>query len=979
MKRALHTLAVLLPVHAALAGLYVKKATPPETLSASIEAYRQSQPKGGDWYILGPFAPDDTSYDGTGPVALKATYKGKDGAKVGWTKIWKVMDRTRHHDMNQFVKPRMVVPCALYVWHPLTSPCEQTWDAKIMYSHSISVWLNGKPIAAKPSNRSYRAALRARLPLRKGRNELLYRLDTHPRYKRVYSCFYPARSEEDIRRDVLRQIQKDFPGSRPPLMDEFNRLQLQVRCFWPKFVRHRYSADAVRGQTWRADALVSESDRDPLDVALRRSEALLTDLASREDAPDLAEPAAGLRDVRARCDRTPVEEAGERWRLFVRTCALRRRIAFANPLLDFDRIAFVTHHRSYFNHMCDQYFGFNARAGGSVYVLEDCWSDAPRAVDLIKTAKVQAGRLKGQALQPGSFMSLDLSYDAATLLFAYTEGARTRNKWTPQSTFHVFRMNADGTELVQLTDGRWNDFDACWLPDGSIVFISERRGGLGRCHGRPVPTYTLHRMAADGSNIRAISLHETNEWHPSVDHQGMIAYTRWDYVDRDSDIAHHIWLTYPDGRDPRSFHGNYPKVRESRPWMEMSIRAVPGSPRYVAVAAAHHGQAYGSLVLIDHRRGDDDSVSQLRRVTPDVPFPESELHPGGQVYGCPWPLSEDYYLCVYDPDGRHYGIYLIDSFGNRELVYRDPQVPALDPIPLRARPKPPLRPTLYDARSDAPHPMGTVALMNVYESDFEWPQRAQIKALRIVQLFPKTTPSSGQPMIGAGAQSLARGVLGSVPVEPDGSAHFECPAGVPVYFQALDANGMAVQSMRSDTYVHPGERLTCLGCHEPKNRTPHHGRAMPMALRRTPSKIQPDVDGSYPLLYPRLVQPVLDAKCAACHAKHKKAPDLSAADCGRHGWSKSFRTLSRLGYALHGGNGSIRRKPGGGSRSVAGQVGAMGSRLYRMLRSGHHKVQLSPQELHRITLWIDCNTNFYGAYHDAQAQAKGQVVMPTMH
>jgi len=217
-----------------------------------------------------------------------------------------------------------------------------------------------------------------------------------------------------------------------------------------------------------------------------------------------------------------------------------------------------------------------------------------------------------------------------------------------------------------------------------------------------------------------------------------------------------------------------------------------------------------------------------------------------------------------------------------------------------------------------------------------------------------------------------------VPVEPDGSAHFECPAGVPVYFQALDANGMAVQSMRSDTYVHPGERLTCLGCHEPKDRTPQHGRAMPLALRRAPSRIQPDVDGSYPLLYPRLVQPVLDSKCAACHAKHRKAPDLSAADCGRHGWSKSFLKLSRLGYALHGGNGSIRRNQGGGSRSVAGQVGALGSKLYRMLHAGHHKVQLSPEQLHRITLWIDCNTNFYGAYLQTQAQAKGQVVMPTI-
>ena len=94
--------------------------------------------------------------------------------------------------------------------------------------------------------------------------------------------------------------------------------------------------------------------------------------------------------------------------------------------------------------------------------------------------------------------------------------------------------------------------------------------------------YTLYSMQPDGSDIICLSYHETHEWHPSVTNDGMLVYTRWDYVDRDTNIAHHIWTCYPDGRDPRSFHGNYPARRESRPWMEMSIRAIPGSHKFVA-------------------------------------------------------------------------------------------------------------------------------------------------------------------------------------------------------------------------------------------------------------------------------------------------------------------------------------------------------------------------------------------------------------
>ncbi|MBM4080991.1 MAG: hypothetical protein FJ278_14900, partial [Planctomycetes bacterium] len=597
-------------------------------------------------------------------------------------------------------------------------------------------------------------------------------------------------------------------------------------------------------EAFRPEALLSADDRDPLDVVLRRTAALLTDLRSLANAPRLSAEAEEIEQLKRSCASAAVADVPERKKLFAQACSLRRRIAFSNPLLRFDKIAFLTHYPARYGHMCDQYFGFNARPGGGLYVLESPFDPSPRVRDLLAEATVANGRLKGRKIEGGSFISLDLSYDGRTILFAWTEAEAvpkpvewrpewegqgwpnlaaygsqaSARHWAPQSVYHIFQVNADGTDLRQLTDGPWNDFDPCFLPDGRIAFISERRGGYGRCHGRPVPTYTLHSMKPDGSDITCLSFHETNEWHPSVDGEGMIIYTRWDYVDRDSNEAHHLWVTYPDGRDPRSYHGNYPAHREARPWMEMSLRAVPGSRRIVGVAAAHHGENYGSLILIDTRGDDDRGMSQIRRLTPYCPFPEAEgkgRSPVARQYSTPWPLSEDYHLCIHDPAGQHHGLYLVDSFGNAEHLYTDLQVPCLDPIPLRARPRPPAIPSMT-----SPAGAGTVAVMNVYDSDQEWPKGTKITALRIVQIFPKTSPNADQPRIGLGSQAVARGVLGTVPVEEDGSAHFEAPVGVALYFQALDERGLAVQTMRSDTYLHPGERLTCQGCHEPKRSAP---------------------------------------------------------------------------------------------------------------------------------------------------------------
>ncbi len=807
-----------------------------------------------------------------------------------------------------------------------------------------------------------------------------------------------------------------------PAAAEFAELQRQIREA-PTWDRAR-----LERETLRPCALVLATDRHPVDVVLRRTSALLADLRGMPRGPDLAEEARDLDALRREYAGIPAGDEPARQGLFSRAVALRRRIAFRNPLLDFDAIVFLKHNKQVRGerHMMDQYFGFNAEAAGGVYVLDRPFSDAPVARGLLDGSTVENGRLKGREIQGrGAFISVDLDYDARTLLFAFSEADHRppqsgfdTNFWKaadvlrapappmphyyfrPENSYHVFRVRADGTGLTQLTDGPWLDFDPCFLPNGRIAFISSRIGGQCRCGGRPDPTYTLHAMMGDGADVIPLSWHDTNEWHPSVDHDGMIVYTRWDYVDRDSDVAHHLWRCFPDGRNPRSPHGNYPEKRELRPWMELSLRAVPGSRRYGGVAAPHHGEAYGSLVLIDPGVADDRAMAQVRRVTPDVPFPESESAPGvphakgthqprAEVFGSPWPLSEDYYLCVHAVDQQHYGIFLVDSFGNRELLYRDPALACLDPIPLRPRPRPPVIPTATrqaaaDRTGTVDPADGVVAIMNVYESRHAWPPGTRIRSLRVVNLFPKDNAIADVPPVGVAAQSLCRGVLGTVPVEADGSAHFLMPAGAGVYFQLLDDQGMTVQTMRSTAYVHPGETLACVGCHEPVHRAmaTDPGRR-PLAMRRAPSRLAPEPSGSYPLTFPRLVQPVLDRHCVVCHERQRaagkankaKPPGLRGDRLAKNGRSEAFESLARYAWGMSGGNGVALRER---QYSVPGEEGARVSKLHAMLARGHHEVKLTAEEMRRIALWLDCNSNFFGAYHDPEAQARGAIVRPML-
>jgi len=733
--------------------------------------------------------------------------------------------------------------------------------------------------------------------------------------------------------------------------------------------------------------------------AYRRAQALVADLSSMERPPGLEKEAAQIASLAEKVRRADqLDEAG-RLALYHQIRSVTRSAALQNPLLAGKPLTFMKRRR-FICQMLHEYLGYfydyGDIAGGGIYILE------------------QPGRslavrdLIGGRLPKGNYTTLALSYDAKTIYFAFAERAEVKpDYYSPQRRcFHVYAVDADGQNLRQLTEGCNDDFDPCPLPDGGIAFMSTRRGGFGRCHNpwEPLPSYTLHRMDASGGNIRILSFHETNEWHPAVLNDGRIVYTRWDYVDRPAANYHGLWVSHPDGTNPTILFGNYTQRINAC----YQPHAIPGSNKVAFIAGAHHANVGGSLVIVDPDRYRldaatcEDRFESVEVLTPEVCFPEGVGWPKSWFHS-PWPLSEKYFLVAFSFEplpgmgpnvktDNYTGLYYFDRFGNMELLYRDPEFSSMYPIPLAARPKPPI---LADTTRTEGPPEGEFILTDVRQSFLPLPPSRPIRQLRIFQVLPKTTTHvANQPRLGYANAESARMMLGTVPVEADGSAYFRAPAGKPLYFQAVDQAGHAVQTMRSITYLHAGEQRSCLGCHESPGvasspGTPLSGAAvfgMPigrlavpavLALRRPPSKIEPGPPGTQPLSYPLLVQPVLDRYCVRCHdgtgGELKGPPALTGEPVNT--FTRSYESLRPYVRWYEWGGKSIRE-----IGTQPGHSGADESRLLQVLQDTTHKQHVElPQEDHlRLCLWLDANVPFYGTYEkEAQvAQQAGRAVPP---
>ncbi|MGL4943509.1 MAG: hypothetical protein ACRC46_10000 [Thermoguttaceae bacterium] len=739
-------------------------------------------------------------------------------------------------------------------------------------------------------------------------------------------------------------------------------------------------------------------------VLVTRIEKLLANLA--ENGVQVATFEKRLHDLQTNTD----DE--QRWLALHR---LRREIVFVSPLFPAGPILFAKHVPSAMSHQLTQVYGYAARPGGGLFVLEN------------PGTSMQVRSLTEGKLPAGNFMHPEVSFDGTKIFFAFCDAAKSPSAWRDPDAmnrwYHIYEMNADGTGLRKLTDGEFDDFSPTPLPDGTLMCVSTRRGGFHRCGGGPCYVYTLATLdpkTAPQTPPTPISFHETNEWDPTPLNDGRIVYTRWDYVDRDAVFYQQLWSVRQDGSDVRIYYGNNTFV----PCGVWEARAIPNSSKVMATAGPHHGMSAGSIIVLDTTLGVDGDAP-ITRVTPDARFPEGETllamgiplptpsdfdspiashwdavnrpdRPAnretvapeaerrwpGHCYKSPFPLAENAFIVSYSFDTLRgepgpnipnmFGIYFADAFGNKELIYRDPNISSVWAKPLAPRTPPMATPPRLVSDHDSD--VATFSLHNVYES---WPALPRgdddkITALRIIQVLPKTTPNANDPMVGAAFASPAKQVLGTVPVEDDGSAFFECPPKTPVLFQALDARGRAVQTMRSLTYLQHGEQMSCLGCHENRMQT-LNPRATAKALQRPPSKIAAGPDGSKPMSFPILVQPVLDKHCVSCHSENagnEKNAGVVLTGEPEGAFSRSYNALvPRTAYSawtMPEGNHEPLTEPN--------RFGARVSSLVKLLDAGHHDVSLSPDDWERLNTWIDSNALFYGTFNreNQQRQLRGE-------
>ena len=575
----------------------------------------------------------------------------------------------------------------------------------------------------------------------------------------------------------------------------------------------------------RAGSAVETAPNYPISLVVERGLKLAA--SQRRLGVNVDQAESVLREA-ARLEAAGAMDTKARHALYIRARWAVREMAFGNPLLNFDSILFVKRAPGMFPHMSDQHYGWWSRGGGGVFVVEGCKSGSPRVRNLTDD------------MPEGSFMGPDLSFDGRKLLFAYcrfhpelaNEQNKTEKARVPEDAFyHIYEMNADGSGRRQVTHGKYDDFDARYLPGGDLVFVSTRKGtaiqcsqwfsdstrgadhpdSYVRCGGdnyRPVPVFTLHGMDADGTNIRPLSAFENFEWAPSVANDGRLLYTRWDYIDRFNGHFFSLWSANQDGSNPQLVYGNY----TVKPQVKIEARAIPGSSKLAFIGAAHHSIYGGTLCLLDRSAG-TEGADPITRVTPEVPFPETEANVD-QYFANPWPLSEEYFLVSWsdqklpphcrateEQNPRNAtGLYLLDAFGNLEMLYRDPELSSASPVPVSPRLRPPVQSPLaaHDQSRE-----GRVLLADVYQG-LPGVARGAIKQLRLVAVPPKVQPQMNQPSLGVSSEDPGKFVLGTVPVETDGSAYFRVPSGVPVFIQALDERGIAVQTMRTLTYAMPG-------------------------------------------------------------------------------------------------------------------------------------------------------------------------------
>jgi len=519
-------------------------------------------------------------------------------------------------------------------------------------------------------------------------------------------------------------------------------------------------------------------------------------------------------------------------------------------------------------------------------------------------------------------------YDGRKILFSYRKGSKNH--------YHLYEVDADGTNLRQLTDGPFDDFEPIYRPDDRIVFCSSRCNRFVACWYTQVAI--LYSCDADGRNIRTLSSSIVHDNTPWMLPDGRILYTRWEYVDRSRVRYHHLWTISPDGTGQMVYFGNMHGGT-----VMIDAKPIPGTNKVACIFSPGHGRRghCGRMTIVDPSEG------------PDVQNRAKHLGESSR-YRDPYPLAEDSFLLAEGRDilwmngqGETRVLHTLED-DNQELLVHEPR-------PLRPR----VREPLPYSTVDPGRATGQLVLADVRNGRrMEGVGEGEIKKLLVLEQLPKPVNLNGTVRHNTsidGTFTLKR-ILGTVPVEPDGSANFEVPALRNIFFVALDENDMAVKRMQSFVTVQPGETTSCVGCHEHRTSTPRSRKSPVLtAAGRPPSIIKPIDDVPDVIDFPRDIQPILDRHCVSCHGGEKPDGDidLTFAPSGHIIFPRSYHSLmTTKGLIAHGNDADGNRPP----RSI----GSSASRLMKTLLPAHYKVKLSEHERRMVRLWIETGAAYPG-------------------
>jgi len=588
----------------------------------------------------------------------------------------------------------------------------------------------------------------------------------------------------------------------------------------------------------------------------------------------------------------------------------------------------------------------------------------------------------------GQILDCDLSYDGREILFSWKTGKN--------QPYQLYRIPVDGGQPVQLTEGDAHNFNACWLPDGGIAFLSTRKPAFAYCWTSPVGI--LHRMDRDGGNVRRLSANYLNDFTPSVMADGRILYSRWEYVDRPAIPIQSLWALKPDGTGLSVVYGN----RVLTPGTFMEAHSIPGTTKLLCTMTGHGGPCRGAIGIIDRSHG-VNAQAAIRNLTPeinigrvDVGFSTANRVRG--PYESPYPIDGERFLV-----SRRGTLLLRDYDGSRQWEILRPAggLGFYGARPLRARPRPPVLPSALPEQPDA---WATVYVQDVYNGLEPLVKRGEVKQICVVQEIEKSRLAQVQrrafgfqfPVVSCGATYAPKKVWGYVPVAEDGSALFKVPAGVPIYFMAIDAEGRAVQRMRSFTHFMPGEAQSCIGCHENRLSSSEAG-ALPLAYRRAPLELTSPEWGRAGFSYARVVQPVFDRHCTSCHHPRDPAGGIDLTGDRTDYFNVSYEVLARQGtMAMNPERGGVSREGKEMGRNpytswiptyngaehnilqIAPKTwGSPASKLADLLLGGHpdadgkRRLKLSENERRRVLTWIDLNVPYYGTSESNHYDLKG--------